>query len=426
MSGGLPLKLKLTEHQEAAVAFCLKSPYSILALNMGLGKSGAAIAIKNSIKNSRCLIICPAGLVFNWKHEIHKFLPDQVVTIFKDGKSFYKPWDSDFVILSYDLAIRFDFIFNWATMIIFDEANHLSRMEAKRTKEIHRLVYENSVPRVHLLTGTPIKNRVEEYYSLIALCHYNPKSGKSKFLEDYPESVTFADQFSYRQEYTKEIGEKFITIRKWVGLKNEDELKSWLRPIYIRRSGTPKDVVRKDIFVSQLDQPELLEAFDQFQSDSGESVASSIKADAALKKAPLTCKYIKDLLATGEIDSAVIFTDHVESCKLIAAAFKTEPITGAMSPQKRQLMAGRFQTKEFPVIAATIKAFSTGHTLTRACNLFFNDFSWVPGDMDQAEYRINRIGQERSCVVHRILGSFQDEYILKTLVEKNKVIKRLL
>jgi SNF2 family DNA or RNA helicase len=57
--------------------------------------------------------------------------------------------------------------------------------------------------------------------------------------------------------------------------------------------------------------------------------------------------------------------------------------------------------------------------------MVFNDFPWVPGQLSQAEYRINRIGQEKQCIVHRIIGSPQDHYILKTIESKNAVIKSL-
>jgi tRNA1(Val) A37 N6-methylase TrmN6 len=60
------LKLGLDKDQEVDLEFCLSSPYSILANDMGTGKSAVAIAVKDRIKNSRCLIVEPSHLMLSW------------------------------------------------------------------------------------------------------------------------------------------------------------------------------------------------------------------------------------------------------------------------------------------------------------------------------------------------------------------------
>jgi len=400
-----------------------------MALKMGLGKSLAAITVAVE-SNLPTLIICPSSLIYNWKRELEKWLDSPMITIIKKGADIYPVFDADFVIISYDLSQKADCIFEWAQCVICDEANHLSHMNTKRTAALHKLIYENGAERLLLLTGTPIKNRVEEYFSLIALCNYNPKLKDPKFLKEYPDSITFADQFSFRHEFQKPIWtggyRKYITIKKWEGLRNEDELKDWLKPIYISRQKASQALLRKDVWLEDFDDKDLLDAFNKaIEEEVGSSVMSNAKAASALRKCALTVKYIKDLLSADEIDSAVIFTDHVESCHSLAESFGVEGITGQMNPKRRQELAERFQNKEDQVIVATIKSFSTGHNLTRANNLFFNDYSWVPGDQDQAEHRINRLGQARQCIIHRIIASKQDKYIIDTLDKKSKVIAKL-
>ena len=179
----MELKHVLKDYQVETVEYMLQNPYCIVALVMGLGKSATAIATKMSIENSRCLVICPAYLVLNWKNEINKFAKNQVITVFKKHADVFFPVDSDFVICSYDIAVKSEILFEWANMIVIDEAHALKNMNSKRSKEIHRKVFENSIERLYLLTGTPIKNRVEEFYSLIALCNYNPRIKESAFLK---------------------------------------------------------------------------------------------------------------------------------------------------------------------------------------------------------------------------------------------------
>ena len=74
------------------------------------------------------------------------------------------------------------------------------------------------------------------------------------------------------------------------------------------------------------------------------------------------------------------------------------------------------------VIVATIGAFSVGVNLTKANHLVFNDISWVPADNEQALKRIHRIGQERACTIHYVVGGHVDKFILDKVRSKMKII----
>ena len=418
----------LDPHQVTTVEYCLENRYAIMALEMGLGKSISALEIWKRT-GGNCLIVCPSYLVSNWISEIRKFLGDKpIITAIRKGKDFYEIFDSDFVIVSYDLAQKSEQIFEWADMVVLDEANYLMSMKTKRTMYIHKAIYENSIKRCYLLTGTPIKNRVEEYYSLLALCNYDPRLKGSAFLEKFPDSISFADYFSYREEFTMEMRGRWVTIVKWSGVKNVEELKSYLKGHYIRFSS--KDVLKletprtKDILVSEVNDKKLLEEFEGHYSDEeNHSVKSNYKAEAALKKVPFTIKYVKDLLE--QVECVPIYTDHVESAKALAAAFGIEAITGEMPAAKRSIIGNEFQEGKRRVIVATIKSFSTGISLTRANNLVFNDLPWIPGDLAQTIYRIHRRDQKKTCVIHKILGSPQDAKISETLESKSRTIEKV-
>lgn len=404
----------------------LRSPYSIVALPPGMGKTLCPLLVFYKLKSPRALVVCPAYLVHNWKAELKKYDPTLVVDVITKGEQIKTPLDADFVVISYDLAKKAECLFSWATMLICDEAHYLKGIETGRTEAIHRFIYENGIKRVYLLTGTPIKNRVEEYYSLMAICNYNPRIEFSYFLEKYPEVVTFADHFSYREEFTMQKGYKQIKIAKWSGLRNQEELKQWLKDIYFTRPASYPPVTRKDVVVCEEADFELELAFGEFVDRGMESsVLPQVKSKAALNKAKYTIAYCKELLSSGEADSLVIYSDHVEPAQKIAEAFGVEAITGQTPAATRQKMASDFQFKKTQVIVATIGSFSTGVTLTRANNMVFNDYPWVPGDLEQAEHRINRIGQNRHCVYHRILGSTQDRYILETIEAKKATIKQI-
>lgn len=418
------MKPELSESQALAVDYLLRHPYSIIALDPGMGKSRVSIeyAIR---KNARNLIVGPSYAIDNWVDEIRKWAPkDKIVTTFKKGSDIYDVFDSDFVITSYDLAQKAEYLFEWCDMLTIEEAHNIKNIEAKRTEFLHRVTYENSIPAVVQLTGTPIKNRVAEYYSLLAVTYYDPNNSGSEFLERFPSAIDFADYFSYRIEYDMPIGNRFVKIVKWKGVRRIAELKKYLKGRYLRIKSDLPPVSYIDFKTSNTPDKALLSAFTaHFKDGENSGVNPTEKAQAALKKAPITAKYAEDLLDTT--GSVLIYSDHVEAAETIAKYFGVTALTGKINPHKRMEMAKKFQSGEGLVLVATIGALSNVVTLTRSNHLILNDYPWVPGDLKQVMLRINRLGQDKKCVIHRMIGSPQDEYIMQTIEEKLDVIDRV-
>lgn len=427
------MKPPLREHQSRAINYALKNPYSILALDPGLGKTRCAIEVRDRLK-AKCLVICPSYLILNWVKEINLWARPGVRSLaVRSGKLIPQTPAANFIIISYDLVQKAPHLFEWADMVVLDEAHAIKSMKAKRTEFIHRHVYENSVKRVHLLTGTPIKNRAQEFYSLLALCFYNPSAADSRFLDLYPSEIDFADRFSFRDDFTVEINGREIKVMRWKGIQRVPELKTHLKDKYIRiRSSDVLDlppVIHKEFHISDHDDPELIEAFNSYFDDSPDndrkdrtgSVLPEHKAQAALKKVPFTIKYAQDLLE--EVECLLIYSDHVAPAEAIAEAMGVTAITGKVPADRRSKMADEFQAGKGKVLVATVGSMKEGKDLYRASHIVFNDFPWVPGDLKQVIYRIQRIGQKSHCTIHKMIGSPQDGQIIKTLEDKLKVIE---
>lgn len=443
------LSKKATKKQRKVYEYGMKHPYSIWAVDPRLGKSMVGIAIQQTLKNN-CLVLCPSYLVPNWGKEIRKWgNKDTQITIFRKGSDIYEPFDSDFVIISLDLVQKAEHLFEWADMLIIDEVQHIKGMAAKRTQFIHRCIYENSVPRVHLLSGTIIKNRVHEFYSPIAIMHYNPNSEKVKgaqdfgtfvkhnihltkplkFLDRFQDEIAFADYFSYRKEYKVKITDKrgrtyHMPIAKWTGLRRVEELKTYLKNKYIRIKADRKDlppIIPKTMLISDTPDKALLKAFeDHFEQDGTDSVRPDIKVEAAMKKVPFTIAYVEDLLTS--VDCVLVYSDHVAPIQAIAAHFGVEAITGKMPSKKRSQLADEFQAGKGTIFCATVGSMKEGKDLFRSKHIVMNDLCWVPGDLKQVENRIRALGEKDPRTVHYIFGSPQDEKIWETLKEKQKTI----
>lgn len=409
-------------HQIETVKYGLKNPYFICAIDPGGGKTFCALALHEQFKNCKTLVIVPNYLILKWFGEVVKwFGKSKKVTVITKKEQIYALWDTDICIAGYSHLEECEVLFEWADHVVFDEAQFLKEMKTKRTDFAHKLVYENSTKKLNLLTGTPIINRVSEYYSLIALCNYNPKIKKSNFLEKFPDSVTFADHFSFRKSYTMEINGKRIKIVKWQGIKNRDELKKWLDGIYIRftdKHWMSEDPVYLDVPVSYKNMPELEEAYESFCQSNESGISPTIKMEAAKMTVPYTIKYVRGLIEDG-IEKVVIFTDHVEPAKMIAEAFETTAITSEISNSRQFKLVSEFQNNILPsVICGTIGSMSTGHDLYISKDVVFNDESWVPGQNKQAWKRVHRKGQTGMARIHRIYGSPQHERISASLYQK--------
>lgn len=426
----------LSTLQQTAIDYALKNPYSILACCMGSGKTRMIIEAQK-ITQEKLLVVCPAYLVNKWLAEFKKWSPATTVSAFKKSDEIKTP-NTEVAIVPYSLLLsktfnmqdptlesiqvtsRAEILFQWAEYVAVDEAHLAKTMSANRTQALHKFIYENEPNRLSLLSGTPIKNRVAEFYSLIALTNYNPVIKESAFLKKFPNDILFADYFSNRVEYTVGMGSWARSVVKYEGLRNVEELKQWLQGVYIKLEDTSgPQLLFLDVQLDLRDMPNLQEEFELFMLD--DTVDSTAKAQSALLKAPYTVLYVKDLLE--EVDQVVIFTDHVTSCEAIAKAFGVEAITGKMPADRRTQLGLDFQSQKSKVIVATIGSFSSGVDLDPCRDLVFNDFSWVPGDNDQAIYRIKRMTQKMRPRIHNLFASPQDEKIWNTLKEKLAVIK---
>lgn len=447
----MKLPKKFTKKQRELFAYGASHPYSLLCADPRLGKSSVGIYLQK-LRNVNTLIVCPSYLVLNWKREILKWSPNSDVTTFKKGSELYEPCATDFVVVSYNLVQKAEYLFEWCDMAVFDEIHNLKTQSAKRTQFIHKAVYENSVKYVHGLTGTPLKNRVREFYSLLALMYYDPRLGegisiekantfseflgkntpkvaKKHFLDLYPDEISFAERFSYRQQYevrvTTKKGAQFrMPVVKYEGLRNIKELKYWLDGRYIRLRADAGDlppISYKDILISETPNKKLLSAFETFFEGEGmKSVKPDIKVQAALQKVPFTIKYVEDLMES--VECVLIYSDHKEPIKKIAAHFDAPCITGATPGSKRAALVNDFQAGKLKILCSTIGALKEGADLFRAKDIVLSDLCWVPGDLNQVINRVRAIGQKDPRTVHRIFGSPQDEKIAEALQTKMAVI----
>jgi SWI/SNF-related matrix-associated actin-dependent regulator 1 of chromatin subfamily A len=104
-------------------------------------------------------------------------------------------------------------------------------------------------------------------------------------------------------------------------------------------------------------------------------------------------------------------------------------LDGSTNVRDRQEAVDNFQNNDsIKLFIGNIKAAGVGITLTAASNTCFLELPWSPGDCDQAEDRVHRIGQEANSVgaYYLIANETIENDIIELLDEKRKTLTAVL
>ncbi len=439
LSSSLPIPTpgpELYDFQKAGVEFALARPRTLIADDMGVGKTIQAIGFINMVQPRSVLIICPASVKLNWVRELEKWVYDfPTIGVSYGNKPF--PEDNNIVIINYDILSKFhDQIHSkeWDVLII-DESQYLKNPGAKRTVEAYGGKGRAGIKakRVLALTGTPIVNRPVELFPTL----------------NYLDPKTFPSFFKFAMRYCG----AFQSGWGWdfTGATNLEELQTLLRTtVMIRRlkrdvlpelpgktrqiielptSGLTR-VIKTEMKAVKIYKKQVQDL--SMTSFSAFTELAELRYETALAKVPAVINYLKDIIESGQ--KVVCFAWHKDVINKIREAFIEHPynyhscITGDTPVKKRQAVVDEFQNnKHCTLFVGNILAAGVGITLTAASQVVFAELDWVPGNMSQAEDRCDRIGQD-SCVnvKHLVLEGSIDAYIAKMLVNKQEVIDQAL
>jgi SNF2 family DNA or RNA helicase len=413
------------EHQKEAIEKLAGSKRFILADDMGLGKTTSTIIAALETGVSKILIICPASLKINWQREIENYT-DRSVFI-AEGKNFST--EHDFVIVNYDILKNFydlkdkeNSLITQANfeLIILDEAHYISNAQAQRTKLVNSFV--KKVNYLWLLTGTPMTNRPMNYYNLLNL------------IESPVAQNWMAYAIRYCQGYQFTAG----TRKVWnvTGASNLEELRDRTSRQVLRRLKTevldlPEKIITP-IYMrlkSKLYEGLMGEYYEWYDKNPNESSSLTVQFSKLMKvrqvisdeKIKNTIEIAENILEQGK--KVIIFTNFTDSLNKITEHFGKSAVKldGSTTKPARQYAVDQFQENDkIKVFVGNVKAAGVGITLTAAEAVIFNDLSFVPGDMSQAEDRAYRYGQKFSVSIYYPIFQNTIESIIYDMVNNKK------
>ena len=416
------------EHQKVAIEKLLANDKFILADDMGLGKTTSAVIASLESGAKKVLIVCPASLKINWDREIKNYSDKKVLIV--EGRK----WGStfDFYIINYDIIKNYHstdksedsedyklLVNAGFDLAIVDEAHYISNTTANRTRLLNDVL--EKIPRVWLLTGTPMTSRPINYFNLLKIV----------------ESPLTLNWQTYVKRYCKGFQFRVGQRKVWntSGASNLDELRERTKNVVLRRMKTdildlPEKIVTP-IFVdlSSKMYEEEMEDFTRISNDNKDKETISVTLNRlmrvrqliAYEKIPYTCEIIDRCLEQGK--KVIVLTNFTMTLDMLHEKYKKNSVTvdGRMSKERRQESVDRFQNEDkIKVFIGNIKAAGVGLTLTAAEVVIMNDLSFVPADHSQGEDRAYRYGQKNSVLVYYPVFENTVEKIIYNILQKKK------
>lgn len=381
--------------------------------------------------------VVPGYLKRNWLRECERFFPEIQAQLFH-SRFLPKP-GTRLVIMSYEMMPKARKLFRAAGMWVFDEAHYVANPQTVRASTLLDYVKSFKPKRLLFMSGTMLKNRVPDIYVPMKAMDLLNERG---FNKAYPSHHAFCRRFTH-EELKKVAG--FVR-REYIGIRNEDELRDWLKPVYFRNKLSAIADLPPLVFQNlDLEGDPAIDAalqaewaafesgefgakgddYDDGEPKVGEHI-SSAKARSAMEKVPATVSLADDMLVSGS-GPVVIFSDHRAPVAEIAerlrkSGWTAETVMGGMSDKVRDAVCQRFQAGKLDAIVGTLGAMATGLTLTKACISILNDKSWSPATNAQAYGRIHRISQTEKCIIYTMNRGQIDETINQNLAKKEEVL----
>lgn len=386
----------LRGYQSFGARFAVVRSKVILGDEMGLGKTvqalaaAAHIAAVDGVERTRILVLCPASVVVNWRREATKFTRLPVyVAHGATKKDAVDAWQGTggICILTFDGARTMTI--TAPEVVIVDEAHMIKNPEARRSRAARTLI--DAAPHALLMTGTPLENRVEEFATLV----------------------------SY-------VAPGLLADGEWSSV----EFRRKIAPVYLRRN-------QSDVLDELPGVTETTDWIDLTEEDAAhyrEAVAGGNWM--AIRRAPMTtpevapAKLARILEIVDEAAEAgrnvVIFTYFLPVIERLAQALGERvlgTITGSLAPEARQEAVDKLSgAAPGSVLLSQISAGGTGLNMQAASVVIIVEPQVKPSIEAQALARVNRMGQTRSVLAHRLIADdTADERMLEMLGRKEQI-----
>lgn len=378
-------------------------------MKQGTGKTRTAFEIAKSTDAELVLFLVPNQLKHNMLEQIKEW-----------------QFDMPFLIYSYESISQSDRIYlkllneiqDKRLMIIADETIFIKNGETKRYKRI--LNIRNQSEYRLILNGTPItKDEWDIYYQMKFLSDRIINMSESEFLSTFFKKIKYKKKFQTPREFYK------------LSEVNIDYLKRLIEP-YVYEVDLEFDKKEKIHLTAISHSDDTLSEYirlagelDQALEDLEGIVEILMRMVYVMFTDEERCKGIASKLSGQKI----VYCSYLKEVEYISSNCDCYVITGATDYDERNEILKRFKHDDKPLIM-TFGVGAFGHNLQFCNKITFASLTYDYAKVDQAKYRIKRLGQERDIEYHYMTSNLPIyEMIFKNMYEKetlhNLIIKNL-
>ncbi|OAL44374.1 DNA repair and recombination protein RAD26 [Pyrenochaeta sp. DS3sAY3a] len=466
------LSKHLREHQREGVKFlyeCVmgmrcEGEGAIMADEMGLGKTLQTITLlwtlmkQNPIYESppvikKALVVCPAGLVDNWKREFRKWLGNERIGVFvangKDKRitNFTMGKAYNVMIIGYEMLRTVQEELKKGSgvdIVIADEGHRLKTANNKAMLAIQSLNTERRV----ILSGTPLQNDLGEFFTAIDFVNPGMLGQRSAFKRTFEtpimrsrqpdaseselekgegrwkELVSLTSQFMIRR--TAEVLSKYLPPKtehivfckptKAQAHAYNAILKSPMFGVALGNTDIALQLI--NILKKVCNSPALLKSSKENEDTPSEMLQSLLalippkvlSSNSSSTKLRLLDSLVHQIHAATN-EKIVIVSNYTTTLDMIerllnALSYTFLRLDGSTPASKRQALVEKFNRspqKESFAFLLSAKSGGVGLNLIGASRIVLFDIDWNPATDLQAMARIHRDGQKRPCKVYRFL-----------------------
>ncbi|MCK9218738.1 MAG: SNF2-related protein [Bacteroidales bacterium] len=405
---------------------------SLIADDMGLGKTLQVIALLQKFKNDgllnkeKALVVVPTTLLTNWLKELEKFAPSLHASVYHGLGRKLDLSGIDILLTTYGM-VRSDLKTlkgkSWYVVVI-DEAQNIKNTDSEQTKAVKSI---KSTIRI-AMSGTPVENRLSEYWSIMDFVYTGYLGPAKTFTEEFAEPIqVYHDKekaglfrkitapFILRrlktdQTIISDLPEKFENNQYCILTNEQAGLYQNVVDNALKSIEDMEGIQRRGLVLK------MITALKQICNHPDNYLKKGNANPAISGKSQILMELLDNIHEAGE--KTLLFTQYREMgdilVSMIENRFGFTPLFlhGGITRKNRDELVEDFQNKRNHwVFILSLKAGGTGLNLTSANHVIHHDFWWNPAVENQATDRAYRIGQDKNVMVSRLLtrGTFEEK-----------------
>ncbi len=447
-------RMKPWNHQLRGTHAIINQDATMLAYDMGTGKTKTTIDALNNWPFRLALIIAPKSVVPNWKKEFekHGYWPFIIVTLGegplkKRGDlmermiKFHQPTVPPLVFV-----VNYDGVYqgkvgevvektDW-DIVVCDEIHKIKSHSGITSKFFGRKV--NAKKRVGL-TGTPMPHSPLDVYGQYRFL--DPSiygTSFTMFRARYAQMGGYGGKQILGYQNIPELQDKFNSIALKVHKSDVLDLPPYtdeLRDIELEPSATKLYKTLEKEFIADVGSGKLVANNALSRMLRLQQITSGFLPDpdehTDETHTVSTAKYRELLDIFESIDSSepiVVFCRFRNDLSVTAqAACQSGRTCMELSGTINELDRWQNSAKPGDVLAVQIQAGGVGIDLTRACYCVYYSTGWSLGEYEQSRARLHRPGQNKSVTfLHLIAQGTVDAKVYRSLMSKKKIVESVL